>query len=62
VRGAIRHFFNAGEMLGPILLSMHNLRFYQRLMSEMRAQIEQGRFAAWADAALKTYAIPSDNS
>jgi queuine tRNA-ribosyltransferase len=48
-RGAIRHFFTYGEMLGPILLSLHNLRFYQRLMSEIRAHIERGEFAAWAD-------------
>ena len=27
-RGAIRHFFNCSEMLGPILLSLHNLRFF----------------------------------
>jgi queuine tRNA-ribosyltransferase len=47
-RGAIRHFFNCGEMLGPILLSLHNLRFYQRLMSEIRTQIEEGGFDRWA--------------
>jgi len=43
-RGAIRHFFSAGEMLGPILLSLHNVRFYQRLMSDIRRAIGQGRF------------------
>ena len=48
-RGAIRHFFNCGEMLGPILLSLHNLHFYQHLMSDIRAHIERGDFAAWAD-------------
>ncbi len=51
-RGAIRHFFNCNEMLGPILLSLHNLRFYQRLMSDIRAHIERGDFAAWAAAEL----------
>jgi len=51
-RGAIRHFFNCGEMLGPILLSLHNLRFYQRLMSEIRRQIEEGGFERWAAAEL----------
>jgi len=54
-RGAIRHFFNCGEMLGPILLSLHNLRFYQRLMQTIREQIERGRFAAWAADALEKY-------
>jgi queuine tRNA-ribosyltransferase len=47
-RGAIRHFFNCGEMLGPILLSMHNLRFYQRLMSDIREHIERADYADWA--------------
>ncbi len=47
-RGAIRHFFNCGEMLGPILLSIHNLTFYQRLMSNIRTHLERGDFAAWA--------------
>lgn len=35
-RGAIRHYFMANEMLGPILLSLHNVRFYQRLMADVR--------------------------
>jgi queuine tRNA-ribosyltransferase len=43
-RGAIRHFFFAGEMLGPILVSVHNIRFYQRLMADIRQAIGQGRF------------------
>jgi len=43
-RGAIRHFFFAGEMLGPILLSMHNIRFYQRLMADIRRAIRDGVF------------------
>ncbi len=47
-RGAIRHFFNCSEMLGPILLSLHNLRFYQRLMSDIRTHIERGDFTQWA--------------
>jgi len=55
-RGAIRHFFNCGEMLGPILLSLHNLRFYQRLMADIRAHIERGDFAAWATREIDRYA------
>ncbi len=43
-RGAIRHFFLAGEMLGPILLSLHNIRFYQRLMADIRSAIGKGQF------------------
>jgi len=41
-RGAIRHFFFASEMLGPILVSLHNIRFYQRLMVDLRRAIEDG--------------------
>jgi queuine tRNA-ribosyltransferase len=46
-RGAIRHFFFAGEMLGPILVSVHNVRFYQRLMADVRRAIGEGRFDAF---------------
>ena len=44
-RGYIRHLFNAGEMLGPTLTSIHNLRFYQRFMSRIRDLISVGRLA-----------------
>jgi len=54
-RGSVRHFFNIGEMLGPILVSIHNIRFYQRLMTEIRQTIENNEFSAWATDALKTY-------
>jgi queuine tRNA-ribosyltransferase len=46
-RGAIRHFFFAGEMLGPILVSLHNIRFYQRLMADIRRAIASGTFASF---------------
>jgi queuine tRNA-ribosyltransferase len=44
-RGAIRHYFFAGEMLGPVLVSVHNIRFYQRLMEDIRRAIAAGTFA-----------------
>jgi queuine tRNA-ribosyltransferase len=47
-KGAIRHFFNVGEMLGPILLSLHNIAYYQRLMNEIRQRITDGTFADWS--------------
>jgi queuine tRNA-ribosyltransferase len=43
-RGYLRHLFMAGEMLGPILLTAHNLTYYQRLMQGMRTAIEQNQF------------------
>jgi len=52
-RAALRHFFNVGEMSGPILLSIHNITFYQRLMSEIRDRIEDRSFARWAKNKLK---------
>jgi len=44
-RGYLRHLFMAGEMLGPILLSAHNIVYYQRLLAEVRAAIQAGGFA-----------------
>jgi queuine tRNA-ribosyltransferase len=46
-RGYLRHLFIAGEMLGPILLSIHNLTYYQRLMRGAREAIEQDRYAEY---------------
>ncbi len=54
-RAALRHFFNCGEMLGPILLSIHNLRFYQRLMQQMRDRIEDDSFGPWSEQQLEKY-------
>jgi queuine tRNA-ribosyltransferase len=43
-RGYIRHLFMADEMLGPMLLSAHNVTYYQRLVAGARRAIEQDRF------------------
>jgi queuine tRNA-ribosyltransferase len=43
-RGYLRHLFMAREMLGPILLSIHNLTYYQRLLADARAAIESDQF------------------
>jgi queuine tRNA-ribosyltransferase len=43
-RGYIRHLFMAREMLGPVLLSIHNLTYYQRLLSGVREAIAADRF------------------
>ncbi|MCO6437642.1 MAG: tRNA guanosine(34) transglycosylase Tgt [Phycisphaerae bacterium] len=44
-RAYIRHLFNAGEMLGPTLASIHNLRFYQRFIADLGERIRAGRLA-----------------
>ncbi|MEJ2701452.1 MAG: tRNA guanosine(34) transglycosylase Tgt [Sedimentisphaerales bacterium] len=47
-RGALRHFFNCGEMLGPIMASLHNLTFYQRLMTGIRQAVKRNELSEWA--------------
>jgi queuine tRNA-ribosyltransferase len=47
-RSYMRHLFKAGEMLGPVLASYHNVWFYLELMREAREAIERGRFAEFA--------------
>jgi len=46
-RAYLHHLDRCGEMLAPMLTSLHNLHFYLQLMREMREAIEQRRFAAW---------------
>ena len=46
-RAYLHHLDRCGEMLGPMLTSIHNLHYYLNLMSEVRAALEQGRFAAF---------------
>ena len=48
-RGYLHHLFKAKEMLGPMLLTTHNLHYYQELMRDIRRAIEQGRLDAFAD-------------
>lgn len=47
-RGYLRHLYLAGEILGHRLLSIHNLRYYGRLVAEAREAIIAGRFAEWS--------------
>ena len=47
-RSYLRHLDRCNEILGPHLNTIHNLYFYQQLMSEIRAAIEAGRFEAYA--------------
>ena len=42
----LRHLFLAGEMLGPILLSLHNIRHFQRLMLDIHRAIRED---SWSD-------------
>ena len=47
-RAYLHHLFCAGEMLGPMLLTWHNLTYYQDLMAGIRAAIAAGRLDAFA--------------
>jgi queuine tRNA-ribosyltransferase len=42
-RAYLHHLFKAGEMLGPMLLTQHNLHYYQELMAGIRAAIMENR-------------------
>lgn len=56
-RAAIRHFFNTNEMLGPILVSIHNITFYENLMRRIKEKIALNNFARWADEKLEKYRV-----
>ena len=47
-RAYLHHLQKAGEILGAMLVTEHNLSFYQQLMAAMREAIGAGRFAAFA--------------
>jgi len=44
-RGYLHHVFRAGEIISSMLLTWHNLHYYQELMEGMRGAIEAGQFA-----------------
>jgi queuine tRNA-ribosyltransferase len=50
-RAYLRHLVTAGEMLGPRLLTQHNLHFYQALTRASRQAIREGRFLHFAKEA-----------
>ncbi|UCD37104.1 MAG: tRNA guanosine(34) transglycosylase Tgt [Fidelibacterota bacterium] len=54
-RAYLSHLFHTGEILGLRLATAHNLRFYLRLMSSIRAAIDGGHFKRWSKEFLQTY-------
>ncbi|MFN8135860.1 MAG: tRNA guanosine(34) transglycosylase Tgt [Bacteroidales bacterium] len=56
-RAYVKHLFKAGEMLGPMIASIHNLAFYQWLVSEARKHLEQGDFTSWKSAMVKQLSV-----
>lgn len=47
-RAFLRHLFMSGEMLGPILVSLHNVRHFERLMGDIRRAIREDDWPGFA--------------
>ena len=63
-RAYLRHLFTAGEMLGPILLTLHNLTCYQDIMHDLRDAIAEGEFESFQQRFEDCYAqgdLPSEH-
>jgi queuine tRNA-ribosyltransferase len=58
-RAYLHHLFAAKEMLGPTLLSLHNVAYYLRLMAEAREAIAAGGFAAFRGRYLARWERPA---
>jgi queuine tRNA-ribosyltransferase len=56
-RSYIRHLFNADEILGLRLVSLHNLYFYAHLMQEIREAIRQARFTEFKQDFINHYHV-----
>lgn len=54
-RAYLHHLIRSGEILGAMLLTQHNLTFYQDLMQGLRQAIETGTLGAFADRFYETY-------
>lgn len=55
-RAYLRHLFASKEMLGPMIASIHNLRFYLWLVEEARRQILNGSFSSWKNGMVEALA------
>jgi queuine tRNA-ribosyltransferase len=49
-------------MLGPMLLTWHNLAYYQRLMRDLRVAIIAGRLHDFAEATRAAWQAPEDDA
>ncbi|MBR4932025.1 MAG: tRNA guanosine(34) transglycosylase Tgt [Alphaproteobacteria bacterium] len=54
-RGYLHHLFRAGEILGSMLLTTHNIHFYQNLMKQIRLSIEENRFDEFHASFMQRY-------
>jgi queuine tRNA-ribosyltransferase len=58
-RAYLHHLFAANEILSAVLASIHNLRFYQRLVGEARRAVFERRFDEFRSDFLEAYASPA---
>ena len=56
-RAYIHHLVRSGEMLGAMLMTAHNLHFYQNLMMAMRTAIAEGRFGSFQAGFSERYGL-----
>jgi queuine tRNA-ribosyltransferase len=61
-RAYLHHLFKSAEMLGPMLLTWHNLTYYQRLMRGARAAIVAGRLHDFAAATRAAWQEPEEDT
>ena len=54
-RAYVHHLVKAGEILGAMLMTQHNLWFYQRVMQALRDAIAEQRLQAFAGEFLQRY-------
>jgi queuine tRNA-ribosyltransferase len=59
-RAYLHHLFKAEEMLGPMLLTWHNVQYYQDLMRGLRAAISERRLSAFAAATRAAWSREAD--
>jgi queuine tRNA-ribosyltransferase len=60
-RAYLHHLFKAEEMLGPMLLTWHNVQYYQDLTRGMRRAIRNGSLTAHAEKVRAAWAAPEDH-
>lgn len=60
-RAYIRHLFKAGEMLALRLCVLHNLYFYNKMMQDIRDNLDRGSFLAYKEETLRNFRINKEN-
>ncbi|PIE02342.1 MAG: tRNA guanosine(34) transglycosylase Tgt [Acidobacteria bacterium] len=55
IRAYLHHLYRAGEILSSVLMTLHNISFYQKLMQDVRNSIEAGEFHTLQQEIIKQY-------